>query len=270
MRTKTVAIGIGLLTISLMIAACGEVESEPLEEIQSTLDLESGGFALTNEAPGFEDPDLDEEEDMALGSPPGEEEHTGQRPPPPPHLLACPHGRLNGVLKEQGKNHGVIKAKWMNTERRVIGHLKGVYGLNRKGQGVFFAKAIDLKGQVMGLIKGRYDQGFFRGRWFDKAGLKGKVRGVYGRHHFTGQWIAACPKCEVNCKPGFMPAPEGRCFCVPGDLVPCVQDQCPAEMFCDVCPPICRPDEECPPVCGPPVCRPQHTKAPPQADPDLQ
>ncbi len=266
MRVKNVAIGIGLLTVSLMLAACGEVESDPLEAIQSSLDLESGGFALTDESPGFEDPDLDEEVDIVLGVPPDEEEYTGQHPPPPPHLQACPHGRLKGVLKAQGKNHGIFKAKWVTAERTVVGHLRGIYGLNKKGQSVFFGKYIDLAGKVKGLIKGRYGKGFFRGRWFDKSGLKGMLRGVYGKHHFKGRWTAACPRCEINCKPGFIPAPDGRCFCVPKKIVPCRKGQCPQDMLCDICPPICRPGDDCPPVCGPPVCIPK--PPPPQSQLD--
>jgi len=185
----------------------------------------------------------------------------------------------------------VFYGKWGMLDGKLHGHLKGIYGKNKKGEGVFFGKYINLGGKFVGLIKGRYDAGFFKGRWFDKGGLRGELGGIYGKGEFKGLWHAFCPLCAVKCEPGFEPGkpdpnavvtpddptsvapastPDGapgqmgapmphpqQCICLPPKVVPCLMGKCPGGLVCDLCPPICKPGENCPAVCGPPVCVPK-------------
>jgi hypothetical protein len=163
---------------------------------------------------------------------------------------------------------GEFEGKWGTGDGKVVGHLKGIYGKNLKGEGVLFGKYIGLAGKFVGLIKGHYEKGFFKARWFDKSGLQGDMAGIYAEGHFLGLWNAYCPLCKVECLPGFVPAPEVGCMCVPAKLPPCNVGQCPQGMSCDICPPACPPGVQCPAACGAPVCVPlPPPPKPPAQDP---
>jgi hypothetical protein len=164
-----------------------------------------------------------------------------------------------------GDGFGVFDGKWAKEDGKIIGHLKGIFGTDPQGQGLFFGKYIDAAGKFMGLVKGHYDQGLLEGRWFDQNGLQGALDGVSIGGGFKGMWTAFCPMCNVQCMPGFVRPPGGECFCVPAQVKPCVQGQCPPDMTCDPCPPLCKPGDACPPVCGPPVCVPKPPLPPPSA-----
>jgi hypothetical protein len=302
---RGIALPLASLALALLLGACGSTEptgdtSDAASSIESALEQENGGLAMADEQPAFgEDrdllPDLDEveiEENLELPELPGELDALEGKapmplPPPPP---PCPHGLLKGRWKPIKPGLGVFWGKWGNP-RKPLGHLKGIYGKNKKGHGVFFGKYIGLHGKFMGILAGRYENGFYKGRWFDKHGLRGELHGVYGKGVFVGKWHAFCPRCVVRCEPGFapgapdpastnakpdaagsndpsttpdaaggvgapMPDPE-RCLCLPPKIIPCKMGKCPGDLVCNPCPPICKPGVPCPAVCGPPVCVPK-------------
>jgi hypothetical protein len=209
----------------------------------------------------------------------------GPLPPPPPD--PCPHGLLKGHWKQIKGGYGIIFGKWATANGMLVGHLKGIYGKNLKGEQVFFAKYIGMGGKFAGLIKGRYGKGFFKGRWYGKSGLKGVLIGAYGpakcvpdaatgamnclpgAGNFVGKWKAFCPQCQVNCMPGHVPAPDGKCFCVPAGVAICLMGKCPAGTYCDLCPPLpgCDPSAPCSAVCAPPQCAPIPGSQPPPVPP---
>jgi hypothetical protein len=208
----------GTLVLALVLGGCGTGE-EPgsssensVASIESALEQENGGLEMQDDLASFGQPTLPDldgvalDENLALPELPGLDALEGKQPlPVPPPPLPCPHGGLKGKWKELKNGFGVFFGKWGALGGPLHGHLKGIYGKNKKGEGVFFGKTINLGGKFVGLIKGRYENGFFKGRWFDKAGLRGELGGVYGKGELKGLWHAFCPKCAVKCEPGFAP-----------------------------------------------------------------
>ena len=243
-----------------------------VESIQQSLEKENGGLAMEDDTTRFGRSDLDEtdvEADSAASSLPmteetDVEEYTGEVASTDVSRNRCPNGRLAGTWRELDKDHGIFYGKWANDLGKVDGHLKGFYGRDLRGYGVFFGKYIDLNGRFKGLIKGRYGNGFYKGRWYDRNGLRGVLSGVYGNHVFRGTWRAFCSTCHVECRPGFVPDPEGKCFCIPDKSIPCRLGRCPDGMICDPCPAWCPPHVFCPAVCAPPICVPRPTIPPPR------
>jgi hypothetical protein len=305
----------GCLSLALVFSGCGQgdettssTESE-VASIESAIEMENGGLEMADELASFGQPGLPDldglelEPNLALPELPGLDALEGKQPRPMPPPLPCPHGGLKGKWKELKPGFGLFFGKWGSLDGKLHCHLKGIYGKNKKGEGVFYGKYINLGGKFVGLIKGRHEQGFFKGRWFDKGGLRGELGGVYGKGELKGLWHAFCPSCVAKCEPGFVPGPAdpnagvkpadpnapvdpssvkpeagaegmppigapmpdpGKCLCLPPKLVPCKMGQCPDGLVCDLCPSLCKPGENCPAVCGPPVCVPKPPK-PPQA-----
>ena len=282
----------GLLSLGLLLVACGGEEavdeSASVASIQDALELsDTGGFEMVDELPGFGLPDLDGLDlapDLEPPAPPEDLDNLAgimppdpNAPPPPP---PCPHGMLGGHWKPLKPGLGVFQGKWAGAGGKVVGHLKGIYGVNKAGDHVLFGKYISITGKFMGLIKGRYGKGFFKGRWFDKSGMKGGLMGAYGEAkcvttpagdtkclpgagNFVGKWIADCPMCKLSCAPGHV-QPPGQCICLPASVVACVTGNCPTGTFCDPCPPLpgCDPSTGCAAVCAPPACAPLPPKPP--------
>jgi hypothetical protein len=272
MRARNLMIAVASLTLTL--SACGgeqQTQSDSVNTVKQSLELENGGLTMDDELPRFGLQDLDEADvdpGLTLPEPPVDPgvlppaPTDGSQPaalPPPP----CPHGVLIGKWLEVKNGYGMIEGKWAAEGGKVVGHLKGIYGKNLKGEGVFFAKTIGLGGAFVGLIKGRFENNFYKGRWFDSNGLKGDLAGIYGGGKVLGMWTAICPKCQTQCQQGFVPAPDGTCLCVPAGLVPCKLGQCPQGQICDICPPACAPGVTCAATCGAPTCVPLPTPAPP-------
>ncbi len=322
----------GTLILALVLGGCG-TSGEPssstessVASIESSLELENGGFEMQDDLAAFGQPELPDLDGVALDGNlslpelPGLDALEGKQPAPmPPPPPPCPHGGLKGKWKELKNGVGVFFGKWGALGGPLHGHLKGIYGKNKQGEGVFFGKYINLGGKFVGLIKGRYEKGFYKGRWFDKSGLRGELGGLYAKGEFKGLWHAFCPKCAVKCEPGFAPgqgdpnapagvdpnapkpgdpnAPAGvdpnapkpgdpgaptdpnapkpelgpmgapmeapdKCLCLPPKVVPCMMGKCPEGMVCDLCPPLCKPGENCPAACAPPVCVPKPKAAP--------
>jgi hypothetical protein len=284
----------GALVVSLLLVSCGgdqTEDSDSVEAIQESLELEqAGGFDMLDELPLFDMPELNKvplQPTLTVPELPSDlNELAGimpadgslpQPPPPPP----CPHGLLAGAWKHIKNGFGVFYGKWAAPDGTLVGHLKGIYGKNLKGENVLFGKVIALDGKFIGVIKGRYGMGFFKAALFDPNGMKGELMGAYGKAkcvpdastgaakclpgagHFVGKWRLFCPLCKMMCTPGFVPAPDGKCICVPVQVIPCQMGQCPQGMFCDLCPPLpgCTPDQPCIALCAPPVCR--HLPPPP-------
>jgi hypothetical protein len=258
---------IAALTAGLLAVACGDPgQDESVESVQEALELENGGFDMTDEEPAFGLPDLDwasvDVADLAqIPEEPEAEQYTGMQTIPggkQPALL-CRHGFLKGVWKpfKTGKPFGKFRGKWVRADGKVDGFLAGVYGKNMAGERVFFGKYIDPEGKARGLLKGHWGNGYFRGRTHGVHGVNGQMAGVYAKGEFKGHWRAFCARCQPICRPGFKHIP-GTCYCVPIAVVPCKKGQCPGGMFCDACPqpPACKlPGVKCPAVCGPPVCK---------------
>lgn len=289
MRTRTLTLTIGALSLALVLGACGG--QEPIEDdpasVQESLELDdTGGYTMTDDVPAFGMPDLDtldvDPSQIEIPELPEEMQTiAGQVPHPKSFIPPCPHGLLKGVWKQLKPGVGVFHGKWVTANGKVKGHLKGIYGQNLKGQRVLFGKYIDVTGTFKGLIKGRYGKGFFKGRYHGVHGAKGVLMGAYGpakcvkassgakkclpgKGKFVGKWRSFCPKCKILCKPGFKPAPNGKCFCIPAKVVPCIKGKCPKGMYCDPCPVLkCKPWMNCIAVCGPPVCK----KLPPKKQP---
>jgi hypothetical protein len=285
MKTRTMMITISVLAAGLLLVACGGMEPQPedsVESIQKSLELEeNGGYSMLDEAPAFGLPELDmvaldpnlmvpelpEEMMTEAGVLPNK---SGVVVKPP-----CPHGLLKGKWKQLKNGYGVFKGKWASANGKVTGHLKGIYGKNLKGNGVFFGKYIADNGKAMGLIKGRYGKQHFKAIWHGVHGGKGVIHGAYGEAKcvklpngtkkclpgkgvFVGKWRAFCPKCLVKCAPGFV-QPPNHCICVPAKVIPCLKGNCPQGMYCDPCAllPGCKPNMPCAALCAPPVCRPK-------------
>ncbi len=249
MRTTTLWTLTGALTVSLVLVACGgqEPTSEDgtsVESIQEALELsDTGGFAMVDELPGFGLPDLNELDisgELVLPEPPDDMDAFAGLLPPDPSMLPppppCPHGLLKGHWKSLKNGYGVFGGKWAGAGGKVVGHLQGIYGKNKAGHQVFFGKYISVTGKFLGLLKGRYANGFLKGRWFDKTGLRGVLMGAYGKAkcltapdgsekclpgfgNFVCKWVAHCPMCKVSCKPGYI-QPPGHCICVPDKVMP--------------------------------------------------
>ena len=269
MKTKTIIPVLAVLSVGVLVLACGGMEPEDtVESVQESLEQPWGDLDMGDEAPAFNDPALDSEPmdvaNLLIPEEPNLDQHSGVLPPKPgakkkPPL--CPHGFLKGKWKPAapGKPFGKFKGKWVTANGKVHGHLKGFYGKNKLGHGVFFGKYIGAKGKFRGVLKGHYGKGFFRGRWFSKAGLRGRLHGVYAKGVFKGRWVEFCKLCKVTCKPGLKPAVTGwgKCLCIPANVIPCKLGKCPKGMHCNFCPrpPKCKPGMKCPAMCAPPVCK---------------
>lgn len=189
------------------LASCGnasDTTSDDVGTIQNNLELaDTGGYAMSDEVARFGRVDLDEididpnlivplpdemsdfdselatlsdQTDSSFARP-----ETGAADPSTnPTDLPAYDGLLRGKWKQLGPRIGVFHGKWATKNGAVVGHLRGIYGVNRAGQRVFFGKYISRNGAFMGILKGRYADGHFKGRYFDKHGVRGILWGAYG------------------------------------------------------------------------------------------
>ncbi|MCA9664043.1 MAG: hypothetical protein KC503_00600 [Myxococcales bacterium] len=300
MRNKTTTLFALTLGAALVAAGCGfdqgGVGSEQIDDVQSRLLYDNGGFEMNDEAPTFVAPEeallaptFDYDRDLVVNAAqllaeipelpeglldsttaanapapaptPAANSATGAAADPTrpaPDANVCARALFTGRWKALRDGYGVWRGVIVNRDGRVIGFSRGIYG-----RGHFFGKLVHRGGKAWGLMKGLYRSGHFKGHLKTRDGVVAGVRGRYGDGKFAGL-IA------TRCAPQPPPSP-----CV----APAVLDVCPAVVR------VCRSvtaantgsapnnnlsnsaatntttTQVCHVRCAEPVCRPPHVPA---------
>lgn len=164
---------------------------------------------------------------------------------PPIKLPDCPRGFIKGKWKHVAKGFGVFKGAFVDRQGALVGWVRGVYGHNR-----VIGKVTRKNGQPYALLTGVYHGGHFRAALRDRDGRIGALRGRYGNNVFKGKWIRFCKPPVIVCPPNLVPHASGL-FCVPPA---CKPGSCGKGMFCDLCPPVCKPAPQLPAGAAPALC----------------
>lgn len=185
------------LLLLLLAASCGGQAPADPSQIAQALELENGGFEMSDEAPMFGDPTFDLDFDVTEIAETETSSASGRvnRVAIDGTLVWAPVGddqieqaahagsdvrRLIGRLDYIDGDRGLIVAAVFDGDQRT-GDVRGRFGVRENGDQVFFAKYIDhATGAFLGLFAGRYDANGLSGSWRNASGVAGSVQAGFG------------------------------------------------------------------------------------------
>lgn len=165
------------LVAIVVLPACSGAGADDTATLQSSLEQENGGLALSSEAPAFGEPALFAEIESENPAPADLDAGDAEL-----MQLSGAAGDRCGFALALGRWHdlsdhlGVFRGRVL-THAGLFGHIKGVFGVRRDGAHVFFGKIIDRNGAAVALVVGHFGDGRFIGRILARDGDHGVIAG---------------------------------------------------------------------------------------------